>query len=188
MRFSEMILADMIDVLLSAYSTSYCLLSSMWLLLGFQIVFPSSSTALFLTLANCNPSSYLLLRPSFIPRYGSTFPISVTSNVLLVPSMLRFAASTSSSSSRFSLSIYFRYLLLITQWNLTLNSSSSSSRQNRLGCGMSCIVSFRSMDSIAHFFGILSKVFHPFFVFVYFVFNVGYPLYCSTRYWDAWSS
>ena len=73
------------------------------------------------------------------------FPILVTYNVAHVLSTLSFVTSIS-----------FRYSQLITRWKSYLNSSSSCSRHNRLGCGMSCIVSFRSLDSTSHFFSSFS--------------------------------
>ena len=68
MGFSAMILAAMIAVLKSSYSNSYCMLSSMGLILGFTIDSTSSYTAIFLTTAKCNPYSSPLLRLSYIPR------------------------------------------------------------------------------------------------------------------------
>ena len=147
-----MVLAAIISVLPSAYSTLYCLMLSMGILLGFPIGFPYSSTALFLTLTNRNSYSSPLLRPSSTPRYRLAFPISVTSGVARVPLTLRFAMSTFSLSSHFSLSISFRSLLLITRWNSFLNYSSSYSCHNRLGCRISFVVSFMSLYFASHFF------------------------------------
>ena len=100
----------------------------MGLLLGIPIGLPSLSTAILFTLVNYIPSSSPLIRPSFIPRYG-----------YVLPNYVVFVVSTSFIVTLKS----FKWLLLMTLLNYSLNYSSSSSSQSRLGCGISCICSFR---------------------------------------------